>query len=148
MRDLPNHELVLLSKIHSARMAELLRVAGAAKDRIVFRNGVDDAEYQELLEGAFALVSASKDEGFGIPLVEAMSHGIPLVVSDISIFREVASSAGHFFDPTDPATFASQVRTLSEHRNWEVASKLSLERAAIFNWDESAEVLVQALRRS
>jgi glycosyltransferase involved in cell wall biosynthesis len=148
MRDLPNHELVLLSKIHPARMAELLKVAGAAKDRIVFRNGVDDAEYQELLEGAFALVSASKDEGFGIPLVEAMSHGIPLVVSDISIFREVASSAGHFFDPTDPATFASQVRTLSEHRNWEVASKLSLERAAIFNWDESAEVLVQALRRS
>ena len=148
MRDLPNHELVLLSKISPTRRAELLSVAGEAKDRILFRNGVDDAEYRKLLEGALALVSASKDEGFGIPLVEAMSHGIPLVVSDISIFREVAGPAGYFFDPTDPKSFASKIEILSEKSVWETASKQSLERATFFNWEDSAEVLVQALRQS
>lgn len=148
MKNLPSHELVLLSKIHRSRQAELLAVAGEAKDRIIFRNGVDDAEYQQILEGAFALVSASKDEGFGIPLVEAMSHGIPLVVSDLSIFREVAGSAGYLFDPTDPEDFASRINMLTEQGNWEAASGESLDRAAFFNWDESAEVLVQALKQS
>jgi glycosyltransferase involved in cell wall biosynthesis len=147
MKDLPDHELVLLSKIHPSRQAELLALAGDNKDRIIFRNGVDDDQYQKLLEGAFALVSASKDEGFGIPLVEAMSHGIPLVVSDLPIFREVAGDAGYFFDPTDPRGFASSINKLAEQSVWEAASRKSLERAAFFNWDDSAEVLLQALKK-
>ena len=148
MKDLPDHELVLLSKIQPPRQAELLTLAGDSKERIIFRNGVDDAEYRKLLEGAFALVSASKDEGFGIPLVEAMSEGIPLVVSDISIFREVAGDAGYFFDPTAPNDFASSIKRLSEEQVWEAASRRSLERAAFFSWDDSADVLLAALKQS
>lgn len=148
MKDLPDHGLVLLSKVHPSRKAELLALAGDTQNRIIFRNGIDDAQYQKLLQGAFALVSASKDEGFGIPLVEAMSHGIPLVVSDLPIFREVAGDAGYFFDPTDPKDFAASINKLSDQSAWEAASRKSLERAAFFDWDESAEVLLGALKQS
>jgi glycosyltransferase involved in cell wall biosynthesis len=70
------------------------------------------------------------------------------VVSDISIFREVAGPAGYFFDPTDFKSFASKIQILSEKSVWEAASKQSQERATFFNWEDSAEVLVQALRQS
>ena len=54
-----------------------------------------------MLRGATALVSASRDEGFGIPLVEAMALGTPLVVSDIPVFREVGGDAAAYVDPDD-----------------------------------------------
>jgi glycosyltransferase involved in cell wall biosynthesis len=148
MRDLPDFQLLLLSKIAPTRKAELLALAGEAKERISFHNGVDDSKYREILDGAFALVSASKEEGFGIPLVEAMSQGIPLVVSDIAIFREVAGSAGQFFDPSDSRAFVTKIKLLSEPEIWKVASEKSLGRARLFDWDDSAKVLVQALEQS
>lgn len=145
LSNLPEHELVLLSKISPDRRSELKALAGAAGERIIFRDGVSDAEYAQTLAGAFALVSASKDEGFGIPLVEAMAHGIPLVISDIPIFREVAKEAGQYFDPTDPETFVSCVRNLSDSQTWEIASTSAKLRATSFDWDESAGALIRAL---
>lgn len=147
MKDLPEHELVLLSKIDPIRKKALTELAGEASNRIIYRDGVSDTEYAKTLEGAFALVSASKQEGFGIPLVEAMTHGIPLVISDIPIFREVAEAAGAYFDPSSPAEFVSSIGVLAVPEEWESASRRSRKRAASFNWDASASVLLQALEQ-
>ncbi|MEL0316987.1 MAG: glycosyltransferase, partial [Aquiluna sp.] len=70
------------------------------------------------LHRAKALVSASLDEGFGIPLVEAMERGCPVVVSDIDIFEEVAGPAGLRFSPKDYEEFASCVRSLDDEETW------------------------------
>jgi glycosyltransferase involved in cell wall biosynthesis len=99
---------------------------------------MSEAKYREILDDSFALVSASKDEGFGIPVIEAMSRSIPVVLSDIPIFREVASEAAHFFDPESPSEFASAIKGLDEIGSWQQASKASLERARSFSWDDSA----------
>ena len=146
MKELPGHELSLLSKISKARREQLKALAGHASDRIIFRDGVTDIEYADALSDAFALVSASKDEGFGIPLVEAMAHAIPLVVSDILIFREIAANAGRYFDPVSPESLVAEVKKLSEPGEWEASSAESLKRAQFFSWDESAQVLVRALK--
>jgi glycosyltransferase involved in cell wall biosynthesis len=106
---------------------------------------VTDLDYAKTLKSSFALVSASKDEGFGIPLVEAMAHGIPVVVSDIPIFREIAAQAGGYFDPMSPASFVAAVSELSKPGQWEAASAESLIRSRTFDWDESARVLIRAL---
>ena len=66
---------------------------GRGRRRLVFHDGVDDAAYARLLDEATALVSASRDEGFGIPVVEAMQRGVPVVLTDIPIFREVGGDA-------------------------------------------------------
>jgi glycosyltransferase involved in cell wall biosynthesis len=103
-------------------------------------------EYATALSGAFALVSASKDEGFGIPLVEAMKHGLPLVLSDIPIFREIAQDAALFFDATSPENFSKQVRELEEPGKWTDASSKSKARGSNFDWNQSATRLLEVLR--
>ena len=73
----------------------------------MFHDGADDATYRDVLRGATALVTASRDEGFGLPLVEAMGVGTPLVVSDIPVFREVGGDAAAYVDPDDVAGFVA-----------------------------------------
>ena len=150
MEELPEYTLTLCSKVDPKRREQLLASAGQdARSRIVFVNGMSEAKYSEILDESFALVTASRDEGFGIPVIEAMSRSIPVVLSDIPIFREVASEAGHFFDPESSNDFALSIKGLDEIGSWQQASKTSLERAKTFSWDESADtlnLLLQSLR--
>ncbi len=147
MKFLPEYELVLLSKISSQRESTLRSLAGDAASRVKFRNGVTDLEYASELSEAFALVSASKDEGFGIPLVEAMKHALPLVLSDIPIFREIAQDAALYFDATSPEKFASQVQELEQPEKWTDASSRSKARGYSFDWNLSATKLLEVLRK-
>jgi glycosyltransferase involved in cell wall biosynthesis len=147
MQYLPEFELVLLSKVSDKRKIQLQKRAGKWSERIVFRNGVTDSEYAGELSGAFAFVSASKDEGFGIPLVEAMRHGAPIVVSDIPIFSEIASEAGNFFDPSIPEDFANRIRELESLNIWKNASSRSKKREGAFSWDESASKLLAVIEK-
>ena len=81
---------------------------------MVFHNGVTDAEYDELLLRATALTSLSRAEGYGLPLVEAMALGTPVIASDIPIFREVGGDAVSYVHPESPAEFAAAVTALGE----------------------------------
>jgi len=120
----------------------LQRLASQSGASVVFHNGVTDNEYKELLLSAFALVSASKDEGFGIPLVEAMQLGTPVVVSELEIFKEVADAAGTYFDPDSPGNFAKAIRSLEDLSNWKQKSALSVNQANEFDWNKSADALL------
>jgi glycosyltransferase involved in cell wall biosynthesis len=147
MRLLPHYELILLSKISSKRESTLRSLTGSAESRVIFKNGLTDLEYATELAGAFALVSASKDEGFGIPLVEAMGFGIPLVLADIPIFREVAQEAARYFDATSPELFAKQVLELEKPGMWDELSENSRVRGDFFDWDKSASQLLDVLKK-
>jgi glycosyltransferase involved in cell wall biosynthesis len=140
---LPDYELHLLSRIGEDARARLSALAPQAT--LVFHNGVTDEEYIDLLSQSTALVTASLDEGFGIPLVEAMSLGIPVVVSDIDIFREIGGEAAGFADPHDPDAFAAAVRALEQPGEWARRSALSVQQAGRFTWAESAERLLRVL---
>lgn len=142
---LPGATLHLLSRIRPAERSRLEQLAGAGS--VVFHDGVSDEAYAELLRRATALVHASLDEGFGIPLVESMSVGTPVVVSDIPIFREIGGDAARYFPPRDPDAFAAEVRALADPAEWSARSTASREQASRFDWDASAEVLVDVLRR-
>ena len=147
MELLPEYTLTLCSKVEPKRKGQLLSESTpSASSRIRFINGVSETEYLEILDESFALVSASKDEGFGIPVVEAMSRSIPVVIADIPIFREVASTAGIFFNSTSPASFAAAVKNLEAKEAWQLASQNVLERSKSFDWNESANKLVVALK--
>lgn len=147
MKFLPDFELVLLSKISRKRMVQLQTLTGDWGDRVIFKNGVTDAEYAQELSGAFAFVSASKDEGFGIPLVEAMRHSLPIVVSDIPIFREIAADAGNYFDPSNSRDFVNRVQQLQNASQWEQASSCSKKRESAFSWENSAYKLLKVLEK-
>ena len=138
----PQYTLHLLSKISDARRASLQKVAELSGANVEFHNGVSDEEYKELLQSAFALVSASKDEGFGIPLVEAMQQGTPVLVSQLDIFNEVAGQAGTYFDPDSPESFKLALTSLETADDWKEKSQLAIKQAAGFDWDLSAQALL------
>ncbi|MBU6144043.1 MAG: glycosyltransferase family 4 protein [Acidobacteria bacterium] len=137
--------LHLLSKITVDREKQLQLLAKSSNCNVVFHRGVSDEKYKELLSRAFALLTASKDEGFGIPLIEAMAQGTPVLVSDLEIFREVAQEAGTYFDPLSPEQLANRLNELADKSRWLEKSKASMSRAKFFSWEESAEKLARIL---
>ena len=136
--------LHLLSKLTADRKIALQKLAQESNAKVVFHGGVSDSEYTKLLQNSFALVSASKDEGFGIPLVEAMQEGTPVIVSNLEIFREVAGDAGTYFDSEEPADLANALSALDNKATWEVKSKQALAQSKNFDWDKSAEELLKS----
>ncbi len=140
---LPEFTLHLLSRITDRDRARLSSLAPGA--HIEFHNGTTDEEYVRLLSHATALVSASRDEGFGIPLVEAMSLGTPIVVSDIDIFHEIGGEAALFAPADDAQAFADAILSLSDQDTWQRVSQQSREQAARFSWKKSATELFDVL---
>lgn len=145
-----------LHRLPGARLHLLSRVAGPQRDRLaaaapagalVAHDGVSDAEYETLLDGATALVHASRDEGFGIPLVEAMGRGTPIVVSDIPIFREIGGEAAVYFPVGDAAGLAAAVHRLLGPGEWERRSEAGQREAARYDWSRSAATLLSLLRK-
>jgi glycosyltransferase involved in cell wall biosynthesis len=145
MRLLPDYHLHLLSRVPAAERARL--EALAPPGTITFHDGVTDETYIELLRGAAALVTASRAEGFGLPLVESMAQGTPVVVSDMPVFREIGGQAAVYFDPDSPASFASAVRSLEDPAEWSRRSRLSVEAAEGYRWEGSARALLEVLER-
>jgi glycosyltransferase involved in cell wall biosynthesis len=145
MHLLPEYHLHLLSRVDDTTRSELLALAPA--DSLTFHNGVTDEEYHRVLRASTALVTASRAEGFGLPLVESMAHGTPVVVSDIPVFREIGADAAVYFDPASARSLAAGVRSLEEPGRWEEMSRLSVTRAANYSWDASARALLEVLKR-
>ncbi len=142
---LPGAVLHLCSRITPETLARLEGIAPTGA--IIAHNGVTDEEYHELLHRATALVSASRDEGFGIPLVEAMAVGTPVVVSDIPIFREIGGEAARYASPDLPEDFADAIRALRVPKAWTLASAAAREQASHFDWDRSAARLLTLFER-
>lgn len=141
---LPDYELHLMSRLPPAEKERLRALAPRA--RLVFHDGASDEAYHSTLAVATALVSASRDEGFGIPLVEAMTMGTPVVVSDIPIFREIGGDAALYVDQERPDSIAAAVRALEDPAEWHERAARSIERASHYTWAASARVLLDALR--
>lgn len=141
MAELPDFTLNLLSRITPERRAELSALVPAGAS-VVFHNGVTDAEYDQLLLRTTALVTLSKAEGYGLPLVEAMALGTPVVVADTDIFREVGGSAAHYVPADSPHDFAAAVHALADPTDWAACSTASVAQAATFSWDSSAQELL------
>ena len=117
-----------------------LRVAGSPGWGDVAVDGwlgrVSDDELAALYRGARCLVYPSLYEGFGIPVLEAMACGTPVVTSAGGATEEVAGGAAVLVDPHDPAAIAAGIEQASARRAELVAR--GLERARAFTWERVA----------
>lgn len=146
MEFLPGRTLHLLSRISVSRKAELMQLAPKGV-RIIFHNGVSDEQYAELLADDAIMVSASKSEGYGLPLAEALKLGVPAVVSDIAPFHEVAGHGALFAAANDPKQFAQQISSLDSIAERQKLTDLGKKHINSFSWDKSAKVLLEACNR-
>lgn len=137
-----SYTLHLLSRIKPGRQAELERHISKGTN-IVFHNGVSDTEYAELLARNALLVTASFDEGYGLPIAEALALGTPAVVSDLDIFHEVAGEGAHYFNPNDPQSFAAHVAAASNPATYKQLSSNGKQHIAQFTWISSARILIE-----
>lgn len=111
-----------------------------ADPRLIFAGRRSDAEITALLGGARALVFPSLYEGFGIPPLEAMTLGCPVIASDIPATREVCADAALYFDPADDAALAAHMAEMLSRPD--VARRdAGLRRADHYAWSRSAEVI-------
>lgn len=132
--------LHLLSKISAERLAELkLLIEPGVK--VKFHNGISDADYIKLLQNAYCLATGSKEEGFGLPIVEAQQLGTPVICSEMEIFREVAGKGALYFNPDSPKHFATMVSKLGDTKARSELIKNGHDQATKFAWDKSANIL-------
>lgn len=109
---------------------------------------VDSDTLSALYHGAHAVVLPSLWEGFGLPLLEAMASGVPLIASDIPVHREVADRAAVFAEPSDATAFANAIESVvSDNELRSELVSLGRERVSRFSWDASAQKAL-ALYRS
>jgi glycosyltransferase involved in cell wall biosynthesis len=131
-----------------------LRIVGATGWGSVQANGtgvrwlgeVPDRDLAALYRGARCVAYPSLYEGFGIPVLEAMACGAPVVTSVGSAMEEVAGGAAVLVDPFDPASIASGIEEAASRRD-ELA-RLGLERARRYSWDEAARATAQVYREA
>jgi glycosyltransferase involved in cell wall biosynthesis len=139
----------------SGRPAPTLVLAGAAGpdagewlDRLArpplagcveYRGYTPHDDQERLYAGARALVMPSLDEGFGLPALEAMSAGVPVIASNRGSLPEVVAGAGTLLDPLDVDAWAAAVERIAGDDRWATQQAcLGLERAKAFTWPATA----------
>lgn len=102
---------------------------------LMILHDVSDSELSYAYQHATALVFPSFAEGFGLPIIESLSSGLPVIVSDISAHREIAGSFGMYVDPTRPADMISWIKDIVANG---VNEKFIPNNFSWFTWRESA----------
>lgn len=109
------------------------------EEHVMLAGFVPPEEIPALLAGALALVFPSLDEGFGLPLVEAMACGCPVLSSNVSAIPEVVGDAGLLVDPTDTEALALALGRLCDDRALRHdLRRRGFERAERFSWEATA----------
>lgn len=122
----------------NANEQELIASYGLS-DQVIQRN-FKDSELATYYLNAICFVFPSKYEGFGIPVLEAMSCGCPVVLAHHSSFPEVAADAGVYFDLDDPEDLNAKVSSLIfDQELRKMYQSKGLEQAKKFNWQKTAE---------
>jgi len=103
-------------------------------------------EIDRLYKSLHAFVFPSLCESFGFPMVEAMAHGLPLLVAGIDSNIEVAGAGGESFPPDDPGVLAHELERLAGDRDWfRRRAQASLARGAEFSWTKAAAATVSLM---
>lgn len=119
------------------------------KGRVVYRGYVEESERQRLYENARLFVLPSFNEGFGMPVTEAMSLGVPVVASTRGSLPEVCGGAAILVDPEDvPALSSAMERVLSKADVARSMGERGLRQAAAFTWARTAELVRAAYERA
>ncbi len=118
-------------------------------DRTRFLGWVDGAELEGLYASAVGFVFPSLSEGFGLPVLEAMSRGVPVACSGVGAVAEVAGDAALRFDPSSPRAIAHALeRLLTDQAEAERLRVAGRARAAGFTWEQTARGTLESYRRA
>lgn len=120
---------------------------GLSESRFKYLEYVTDEELPYLYNGAIALVLPSLHEGFGVPIIEAMACGTPVIVSNSSAMPEVGGNAALLVDPYSVESIAAAMQEILDHpQHAETLRTAGLERTKMFRWSYSAQKLYEVCK--
>jgi glycosyltransferase involved in cell wall biosynthesis len=148
----PQHDdVTLVVAGHQGReleRLEALRAELGLDGRVVFTGWIEDADLEGLYATAAVCAYPSLYEGFGLPVLEAMTRGVPLACSDATSLPEVAGDAAVLFDPLDPGAIAAAIASLLDDPERADALRVrGRERAEHFTWERCAEGVIATYER-
>lgn len=121
-------------------LATRLRQHSEAGKQLFWLENASDGDLQVLLSKTSALIQASVAEGFGLPIVEAGSRGVPLILSDIAVFREIAGDEAIYFECGNSTKLAKIILEGALAQNW-----LHPSRIETMTWQQSSCAVVETL---
>ena len=121
-------------------LCQRLRAHPELGTRLHWLERASDADVRAVLASARCLIQASLAEGFGLAVVEAGSLGVPLMLSDIAVFREVAAEQAEYFSVGNAAQLAEKIAALEATRAWRRPMGLSTQ-----TWEQSSQRLLHLL---
>ncbi len=117
------------------------------KDKLIFTGYVPDEDLAPLYSGAEIFVYPSIYEGFGLPVLEAMKSGCPVITSIFSALPEVIGNAGIAVETTDIGLLAKTIKSLLRNDKMRKSlRRMGLRRAKLFTWDRTARQLLDAIQ--
>jgi glycosyltransferase involved in cell wall biosynthesis len=132
---------------HEAELRERARAAGVQED-VRFLGWLSGEEFEGLWRVAQAFVYPSLYEGFGLPVLEAMTRGVAVACSNATSLPEVAGDAALTFDPTDERAIAAAIeRLLGDPAEAERLRARGLQRAHEFTWQRTAQMTLESYAR-
>jgi glycosyltransferase involved in cell wall biosynthesis len=146
----PPVQLVLpgSSNEYEKQLRALAREIGV-EDHVRFPGWISDADLEDLYRLASCFVLPTLREGFGLPVLEAMTRGLPVACSDIPALAEVVGDAAVLFDPHDPGAIAQAIRRITSDP--ELARELverGRERCRMFTWERTARATLASYDRA
>jgi glycosyltransferase involved in cell wall biosynthesis len=117
-------------------------------DRVVMTGRVSDVEKDTLFRHAAMSVAPSLNEGFGLPILESMAHGIPVIASNRTSHPEVAGDAALLVEPSEEELATAIARLATDCALRADLSQRGLRRAADFPWSRTAALTADTYRRA
>jgi glycosyltransferase involved in cell wall biosynthesis len=124
-------------------VAERLRSHPELGRRLFWLEGISDEYLEELYAASSCLIAASEGEGFGLPLIEAAQHGLPIIARDIPVFREVAGECALYFGGLQPESLAQAVASWLAFN--QAGTAPAPKNMPWLTWRESAAQLIDCI---
>jgi glycosyltransferase involved in cell wall biosynthesis len=135
--------------LHDDAIFEMVAASNLLKERVVFTGYLSDIETAVLYKHAALYVFPSVNEGFGIPLLEAFSHQVPVLAANNSCLPEVAGNAAITFDPYNAVALSKlMVDTLNDPALLQSLQQKGKERLTHFSWRKTLDALEAVFERS
>lgn len=137
--NIPKDYILVMSGDTDAELDREINLLGIA-DRVKFLGVITDQELPKIYKGAYALLFVPLKEGFGLPLIEAMASGTPVITSNTSSLPEIAGDAAVLVDALEVDSISAGVeQVVNDTELYNKLIEMGYERAKLFNWDDTAK---------
>ncbi len=142
--DNQNMDLIIVGGVNT----KIFNNVQMEKTTVKYIGYINDEELRTLYENAICFVYPSYYEGFGLPPLEAMACGCPVIVSDRASLPEVCGDAAMYCNPDKPENIAEKIALIKENDNLrKELSQKGIERAALFSWNQTAREFMAVIEK-